>query len=125
MKISGLTLIEILVVFFIISIVASMSLLAISHYDNNAAASFVEEFTQRLSLAEEMALLNAVTIPFKLQTVPKGLAVHFQNRLDEQIIISANGDATPFHLYVGKNGERPRYVVISEGDGAIETKKLP
>jgi general secretion pathway protein H len=41
-----------------------------------------------------------------------------------QIIISTDGDITPFTIYVGKKGERPRYVVIGDADGHITSKLL-
>ncbi len=41
-----------------------------------------------------------------------------------QIVISTNGNVTPFTLYIGKQGEAPRYVVTGEADGTIESHML-
>lgn len=61
-KIRGYTLIEILVVLFIISIVTSVALLSIGRNKNKEVESFTQELVQRMQLAEEQALLQPVVV---------------------------------------------------------------
>lgn len=55
---SGFTLIEVLIVIFIISIATSVALLSIGHNENKKLETFANELTQVVSLAEEQALLQ-------------------------------------------------------------------
>lgn len=41
-----------------------------------------------------------------------------------QIIISSNGDVTPFSIYIGQKGKKPRYVISGDTDGNVTTKEL-
>lgn len=41
-----------------------------------------------------------------------------------QIVISTNGGVTPFTIYVGKKGAKPRFVITGDADGTITTKPL-
>jgi len=41
-----------------------------------------------------------------------------------QIIFSSNGSVTPFQLYIGKLGEKPRYFITMTEDGDITSKEL-
>ncbi len=41
-----------------------------------------------------------------------------------QVIISTSGDITPFTIYVGKKGQKPRYALIGEANGSITQKLL-
>ena len=41
-----------------------------------------------------------------------------------QIVISTNGDITPFKIYVAKTGKSPRYVISGDADGNITSKSL-
>lgn len=41
-----------------------------------------------------------------------------------QIIISTNGDITPFTIYIGKRGKQPRYVINGDADGNITSRSL-
>lgn len=65
---SGYTLLEILVVLVIISIVAGVALLTIGHNDNKELQAFTRELTQTLTLAEEQALLQPVTLGLMFTT---------------------------------------------------------
>lgn len=56
---AGYTLIEILVVLFIISIVTSVALLSISHNESKQIESFAKEISQMVTLAEEQAMLES------------------------------------------------------------------
>lgn len=62
----GFTLVEILVVLFIISIVTSVALISISHNENKKIEAFANELTQLLTLAEEQAMLQPVILGVSL-----------------------------------------------------------
>lgn len=55
---------------------------------------------------------------------------HAQSSDDEsakslpQVIISSNGDITPFNIYVGLKGKKPRYVVSCDASGQVTSKVL-
>lgn len=152
----GFTLIEILVVLFIISIVTSVALLSISHNANKKIESFANELTQMITLAEEQAMLQPTVLGLSLNDqsfhfasleskvgkkntwvplqdvilkkhiIPKDIQISLntENNHHPQIIISTNGDVTPFTIYVGKKGEKPSYVIIGTADGNIANKAL-
>jgi len=70
----GYTLIEILIVLFIISIVSSVALLSINQNENKRLAAFANELMQTIQLAEEQALLQPAVIGFSV----KDQALQFQ-----------------------------------------------
>lgn len=167
-KQQGFTLIEILVVIFIISIVTSVALLTIGRNDRKQVESFANELTQLVSFAEEQAVLrsNVLGLSFdknylqfsQLQmsknsmqqtwqpftdkvlgkrSLPDGVTVNVQIGNDKapqdgdedkpknpQIIISSNGDVTPFSIYIGEQGKQPLYVISGDTDGNVTTKEL-
>lgn len=41
-----------------------------------------------------------------------------------KIVISTNGDITPFKIYVGKKGEKPSYVIVGDADGNVTNQAL-
>ena len=43
---------------------------------------------------------------------------------DPQIIISTSGDITPFTIYIGLKGEKPRYAITGDADGNVTNKLL-
>jgi general secretion pathway protein H len=55
---------------------------------------------------------------------------HTQSNDDEkektlpQVIISSNGDITPFNIYVGLKGQKPRYLVSCDASGQVTSKVL-
>lgn len=162
----GYTLIEILVVLFIISIVTSVALLTISRNQNKQLEIFANELAQSMSLAEEQAMLQSTVLGLRLddhsfhfasmqQTVegekktawtplqdtilgqhhiPGDIQLAVQvggqklssenTKVIPQVIISTNGEVTPFTIYVGKKGEKPRYIVTGDADGNITNKAL-
>ncbi len=166
---AGFTLIEVLVVIFIISIVTSVALLSLSRNENRQLESFANELAQIMTLAEEQAMLqpsvlglsfndhsfqfsvyqSAVegkkqawaplqdnlfgshVIPGSIQLSVKVDGKSAPSSGDEentmnvpQIIISTNGDVTPFTIYVSKKGQKPRYAIRGEADGNITSKSL-
>lgn len=163
---TGFTLIEILVVLFIISIVTTAALLSFRYNENKQLESFANELVQMLSLAEEQAILQPkvlglrfrnqsfqfqsyendaqgkqkVWVPFEdailgTRTIPNTIQVEvkMKNRLVEkkeeevnspQIIISNNGDLSPFIIYIGKRGQKPSYAIVGESDGNISSQVL-
>ena len=168
---NGFTLIEILVVLFIISIVSTVALLSISHNSNKQIETFANELTQVITLAEEQALLQPAVIGLSFtensyqfltyqapsekdktaswipiqddvlgkHTIPSDIEVKVvvanakpstTDTMDEhekaqpQIIISTNGDVTPFTIYIGKRDDKPRYVITGEANGTVTNKSL-
>lgn len=163
-RVHGYTLIEILIVLFIISIVTTVGLLAIGSSDNREMKSVANELTQIVVLAEQQALLSPNvlgltvhphTLQFSsLQTAVNGkentwlplqdtvlkayqvpsdiqISVNVGEKIaiatqanHPQIVISTNGDITPFTIYIGKKGEKPYYAVIGDADGSVTNKLL-
>lgn len=165
-SISGFTLIEILVVIFIMSIVTSVALLSVGRNENRQLESFAKELVQTVTLAQEQAmlqpsvlglsiekhayqfaayrlaenkkknvwspltdhLLGIHTIPHNVElTVEMGgqkIAQEDDVAHAPQVVISTNGDITPFTIYIGKKGKSPRYVIKGDADGTITSKLL-
>jgi general secretion pathway protein H len=166
-RLKGFTLIEVLVVLFIIAIVTSMALLSIGSNENRRLQVYANELTQILTLAEEQAMLqpmvlglwmNEQTLQFASYTamtqekkaiwsplqdkllgkhvIPRGIQVDIEvgekrsssqgeaENNDPQIIISTNGDVTPFNIYIGKSGQEPRYVIEGHADGSVTNQSL-
>jgi len=160
----GFTLIEILVVIFIISIVTSVAVLSIGRNENKQVESFANELTQLVSLAEEQAMLQPKVLGLTLnqqylqfsslqaegtkrnwvplddnvlgkRDVPSGIEIGIQvgdalTKSDDdltkkpQIIISTNGDVTPFTIYVGRKGKKPLYAISGDADGNVTSREL-
>lgn len=161
----GYTLIEILIVLFIMSIVAGAALLSIGHNKNKQLETVQNELAERLNLAEEEAMLKPAVLGLVLE--PHGfyfvsyqkpkknkpaswipvqdaalsrytfsdqielslLGPHKEDQEDAmpnqpQIIISPNGELTPFTLHIGMAGVDARYAMIGEADGSIEEQNL-
>lgn len=168
----GYTLIEILIVLFIVSIVTSVALISISHNENKYLESFANDMTQLMTLAEEQAILQPAILGLSLNEqsfqflswqpmvnkdkkeekknnwaplednilsnhmIPNNIQVQVrtgdksskseeETKTDHpQIIISTNGDITPFTIYIGKKGQKPRYAITGDADGNITNKLL-
>lgn len=161
---NGFTLIEILVVLFIISIITGVAILSIGRNDHRQVEAFANELAQLLTLAEEHAMLQPSILGLSLsehslqfasyQTVTDGKKNAWQPLQDQilgkhpipsgiqlgleigdkktmimpggvknhpQIIISTSGDITPFTIYIGKRGERPRFAVKGDANGSVKT----
>jgi prepilin-type N-terminal cleavage/methylation domain-containing protein len=64
--------------------------------------------------------------------IPEGIVVYFKDsdaaqsssERSPRIVISMNGDITPFTLYVGKRGEKPQYKITGDADGSISQQWL-
>jgi general secretion pathway protein H len=63
---SGYTLIEVLIVIFIISIVTSVAMMTINRNENRDIETFAKEITQMVSLAEEQAMLEPNVLGIQL-----------------------------------------------------------
>lgn len=163
-KAAGFTLIEVLVVLFIISIVTGMAVLRISHNTSRQIKTFANEVTQMISLAEEQAMLEPKILGmsfengqvmfthlskndkqeekwfpmadrlFRHMRIPDSVELSLQvagevvnlNHLRDvpQIVFSTNGDVTPFVLYIGKIGDKPKYAIQANPDGGVKTISL-
>jgi general secretion pathway protein H len=91
-----------------------------SHHENEKKNEWV--------MLQDDHLLN-------VQIIPKEINVSFATEHTEldhesasvttpQIIISTNGDLTPFTIYIGRKGKKPRYVIRGEADGRITNQLL-
>lgn len=171
----GYTLIEILIVLLIISIVTSVALVSVGHNQNRQIDVLAEDIVQKLSLAEEQAMLQPAVLGFffdgrvfhvvsyevretnaekhrtnwvpfddpilKPIVIPKNMQVSFlsdedklrkqdhredaeQQAVNPQIIISTNGDISPFTMYIGRKDVKPRYVITSDVNGNINKKMI-
>lgn len=159
----GFTLVELLIVIFIMSIVTSVALLTVSRNKDKQLESFVNEFKQTVTLAEEQAMLQPMIIGLSFKqasyqfasyqsavegkkaswlpmqdsllgqyTIPDGIElVVAGNELQQsaknrgpQVVISTNGDLTPFKLYVGHEGSKPRYIIQGDADGTVTSQLL-
>lgn len=73
-------------------------------------------------------VLNHYAIPDKIQVSLQvaGNKVELNHSVNDmpQIIISTNGDVTPFILYVGKKGQKPRYAITADADGNVSSTLL-
>ncbi|HLB41281.1 MAG TPA: type II secretion system minor pseudopilin GspH [Gammaproteobacteria bacterium] len=163
-KQKGYTLVEILIVLFIISLVTSIALLSIRFNENKQFELFANKIAELIRLAEEQAMLQSSVlgvlvdhhgfqfsylqlktngqqqwltiqdtvlhqekIPDKMQITLKiknNRIILKEDKETPQIIISTNGDVTPFTIFLGKKGSNPRYAIIGEADGAITTTIL-
>lgn len=69
-----------------------------------------------------------------MRTIPRGIEINVdipnQGKDTEketghpQIVISTNGDVTPFTIYIGKKGQQPSYAIVGQADGVIINKSL-
>lgn len=167
---AGFTLIELLIVIFIISIVTAVALLRIGQSDRREVGDFAEALTQRITLAQEQALLQPIIIGIRFEpqhyrflrllppplheqkknapqwqalddallgtyTIPATISVHLKVADDKeevsesgahpkkqqrpQVIISTNGDITPFRISIARRGAKPQYVIIGDADGSV------
>lgn len=64
---------------------------------------------------------------FSTRVVPDDVMISLkvQNDTDEgRVVISSNGDLTPFVMKIGEKGKKPRYEITGDADGNIASKKL-
>lgn len=66
---------------------------------------------------KERAIPSMVELKIEVQTKNKSTD-------HPQIILSTNGDNTPFVIYVGKQGQKPRFLIRGEENGSVSTEKL-
>src|SRR3990167_7089199 len=90
-QLKGYTIIEILVVLFIISIATGVALLGISQNENKKIESFTKELTQLITLAEEQAMLQPAIIG-----------------------LSFDADAFQFARFEAINKKRERWLMLND-----------
>src|SRR3990167_7893628 len=163
----GFTLVEILVVIFIISIVTSVALFTVGRNTNKAIELFSNELVEIITLAEEEAMLQPLVLGMvfhertitwvflanakdnrrnswlplnnsilKTSRIPDDMDINLlinrervaltdkKNKELPQIIISMNGEVTPFNIYIGKKGDKPHYLIIGDSNGNITKQAL-
>jgi len=73
-------------------------------------------------------LLETLNVPdgmeIKLSHTLKLKTQETQKERSPQIIISSNGDVTPFMLYLGANNDKPRYVIQGDVNGSITQQTI-
>jgi general secretion pathway protein H len=73
-------------------------------------------------------VLNTFTIPQNIQVSLQVSGNHIdlskQDHDVPPIIISTNGGVTPFVMYVGKAGQKPRYAITADADGNVTSAAL-
>lgn len=70
----------------------------------------------RYSIPQNIQIsLQVAGVPVSLNPVTKSIP---------QIIISTNGDVTPFVMYVGKKGKKPRFAITADADGNVTSTLL-
>lgn len=162
----GFTLIEILIVIFIVSIVTTVALLTINRNENKKIESLAGEMTEMMTLAEENAMLQPMILGLRVNEDSFHFATYQESKEQKpiwsplqdkifgkhiipndveikvlvngetlsntsekeknmpQIIISTSGDITPFTMYIGKKGKKPRHIIVGEANGSIIHKVL-
>jgi len=132
-KQAGFTLIEILVVIFIIGIVTGVALLSMSHNENSEIKTFASELTQMVSMAEEQAMLEPKIMGISLDHFAVNFSSLQKNRrtqksewlptnnnvlskysIPENIEVSLHMDGKPVKLYGG--GHAPQIIFSTNGD---------
>jgi general secretion pathway protein H len=73
-------------------------------------------------------ILGTYTIPsnvqLSLQVAGNEIKLKDDERKVPPIVISTNGGMTPFILYVGKKGEKPRFAITADADGNVNSASL-
>jgi type II secretion system protein H len=153
----GYTFIEVLIVLLILSITASMALLAVSRNEDRSLQRFTDELMQLVILAQEQALLRPAVLGMSFSdddvqftqyqdtghqpgqwvplhdrvlhryVIPEGIAVNLEakesllasDQHHPQMIISTNGEVTPFTMLVGKKGQKPQYAIVAQANGQV------
>jgi general secretion pathway protein H len=77
-------------------------------------------------IALQSSALGKHPIPKSLRLVLKMQDKTIVAKADQpQLIISTNGDLTPFSIFIGEKEEAARYRVIGSDDGAVSSEKIP
>ena len=63
-------------------------------------------------------------IQISLEVAGKVVKINGASKSPPQIIFSTNGDVTPFVMYVGKKGKKPRYAITADADGNVSSTSL-
>jgi len=131
----GFTLIEILVAMVIMGIVASVAVLSLQANHHRQLQSLTQGLTHFLHMEQQEALLQPATIRIALEKYPlphgteltlkmQGKNIPLQKTHSSPIIISSNGDITPFTLLIGLKGQLPRYKIVGEESGVIHFESI-
>lgn len=83
---------------------------------------------QPVWLPLEDHVLDRYSIPqniqISLQVAGAPVSLNPATKSIPQIIISTNGDVTPFVMFVGKKGKKPRYAITADADGNVSSTLL-
>lgn len=69
----------------------------------------------------EDVLLGPHPVPDNIEVSMK---VNGVSKNDPKMIISTNGELTPFTIYVGQKGKKPRYAIRGQSDGTVTSTLL-
>jgi general secretion pathway protein H len=139
---SGFTLIEILVVVVILGITASVAIMAFGDFGKSRSIEAeAERFASKLRLVRYHAILEA--LPYKIQITPNGYEIlrfippnqwekshikttriHLVSQKNQEILIQASGEVTPFNLIFGVSKKHPISQVYTNSDNIIALKKV-
>lgn len=101
----GFTLIEILVVIFIIGIVTGVGLLTISHNENREIKTFATELTQMVSMAEEQAMLQPQVMGVSIDRLAVSFSCLKKDRTSEKSTWLPVNDHVLSHYKIPENIE--------------------
>lgn len=148
--IRGFSLIEILVVLFIIGITLSFALLSFGDFgEKRRIVVASEQFIQYIKLIQQYAILDTSTLRiqvnpdgyqvlrfyppktwspiastplFHRQHFPKGLIVNAGAR-QKMIMVDSSGDMTPFTLTFGSSQQPTITTIVGQANGAIRLQQ--
>jgi general secretion pathway protein H len=71
-------------------------------------------------------VLKHFDIPANIQVSLEvaGKTVELSGGALPQIIFSTNGDVTPFVMYIGKKGKKPRFAITADADGNVSNTAI-
>lgn len=145
----GFTLIEILVVIFIIGITATMALLSFGDFGASRNARLTaENFSAYIKMLQQRALFEAGTLKvtftndgyetqrlvennwqaipnrlFRWRSFPKYIRVRLYNLPNKSIILSSSGEISSFRLSFGTSSHPDMYILMNQNDNKLIIKE--
>lgn len=149
----GFTLIELLIVMVIISVVSGIAVISLSNNQHRAIETVARQIQQQILLAEQEAMLRPATLgllithaevrwyiyketvardesPWQLLTDRPFAKHRLMSNLEvslsgpSMIVISMNGDLTPFTLLLGKKDQPPHVKLTGQANGGVKSELI-